>query len=77
MSENDLIKLYSGRILALAADIPHSGRLEAPMASVKKRSPLCGSTVTGMSSEVMPMMQAMLKMLEPTTLPIATALEPR
>ena len=46
MSDNaDLIKLYSGRILALAADIPHLGRLEAPQASVKRRSPLCGSTV--------------------------------
>jgi NifU-like protein involved in Fe-S cluster formation len=43
---SDLIKLYSTRILALAADIPHLGRLEAPQASVKKRSPLCGSTVT-------------------------------
>lgn len=47
MSGNtDLIKLYSGRILALAADIPHTERLEAPQASVKKRSPLCGSIVT-------------------------------
>ena len=46
MSDSDLIKLYSGRILALAADIPHAGRLEAPMASAKRRSPLCGSTVT-------------------------------
>jgi len=44
--ENDLIKLDSGRILALAADIPHLERLENPDASVKKRSPLCGSTVT-------------------------------
>lgn len=44
--DNDLIKLYSGRILALAADIPHLGRLEAPCASVRKRSPVCGSTVT-------------------------------
>lgn len=44
--ENDLIKLYSGQILELAADIPRLGRLEAPDASVKKRSPLCGSTVT-------------------------------
>jgi NifU-like protein involved in Fe-S cluster formation len=42
----DLIKLYSGRILALAADIPHHARLDAPQASVRKRSPLCGSTVT-------------------------------
>ena len=46
MAESDLIKLYSGRILALATEIPHAGRLEAPMASVRRRSPLCGSTVT-------------------------------
>lgn len=45
-AETDLIKLYSGRILALAADIPHTERLESPQASIKKRSPLCGSTVT-------------------------------
>ena len=44
--ENDLIKLYSGRILALAADIPNTERLEPPAISVKKRSPLCGSSVT-------------------------------
>ncbi|MEP2027769.1 MAG: iron-sulfur cluster assembly scaffold protein [Paracoccaceae bacterium] len=44
--ETDLIKLYSGRILALAADIPHLDRLESPQATVKRRSPLCGSTVT-------------------------------
>ena len=46
MSDSDLIKLYSGRILALAADIPHLGRLSAPQASARRRSPLCGSTVT-------------------------------
>ncbi|MDP2581766.1 iron-sulfur cluster assembly scaffold protein [Shimia thalassica] len=46
MSENDLIKLYSGRILALAAEIPNTTRLNSPQATVKKRSPLCGSTVT-------------------------------
>ncbi len=45
-TDTDLIKLYSGRILALASDIPHLERLEAPMATVKKRSPLCGSAVT-------------------------------
>ncbi|GGE42456.1 iron-sulfur cluster assembly scaffold protein [Actibacterium pelagium] len=46
MSEDsDLIKLYSQRILALAADIPHLGELEEPTGSAKKRSPLCGSTV--------------------------------
>ena len=44
--ETDLIKLYSGRILALAADIPHTDRLANPQATVKKRAPLCGSTVT-------------------------------
>lgn len=44
--ETDLIKLYSGRILSLAAEIPHNTRLTSPHASVKKRSPLCGSTVT-------------------------------
>ena len=46
MSDSDLIKLYSGRILELAASIPHLGRLEAPDGSAKRRSPLCGSTVT-------------------------------
>lgn len=46
MSDSDLIKLYSGRILELAADIPHLGRLPQAQASAKKRSPLCGSTVT-------------------------------
>ncbi len=45
-TDNDLIKLYSARILALAADIPHLERLESPDATVKRRSPLCGSTVT-------------------------------
>ncbi|NIZ62956.1 iron-sulfur cluster assembly scaffold protein [Sedimentitalea sp. CY04] len=45
-SDSDLIKLYSSRILALAADIPHLERLEAPDATVKKRAPLCGSTIT-------------------------------
>tara|TARA_R110002094_G_scaffold201864_1_gene173266 strand:+ start:4583 stop:5029 length:447 start_codon:yes stop_codon:yes gene_type:complete len=44
--ETDLIKLYSARILELAADIPHLQRLDDPDATVKRRSPLCGSTVT-------------------------------
>jgi NifU-like protein involved in Fe-S cluster formation len=43
---DDLIKLYSQRILALAADIPHHERLADPQVSARKRSPLCGSTVT-------------------------------
>ena len=44
MSDSDLVKLYSGRILELAADIPHHGRLTAPDGTARKRSPLCGST---------------------------------
>lgn len=46
MAEQDLIKLYSQRILALASDIPHRERLDAPAFSVRRRAPLCGSTVT-------------------------------
>ncbi|MGJ8583143.1 MAG: iron-sulfur cluster assembly scaffold protein [Marinosulfonomonas sp.] len=46
MSNSDLINLYSGRILELTTNIPLTDRLEAPDASVKRRSPLCGSTVT-------------------------------
>lgn len=46
MAETDLVKLYSGRILALASDIPLSGRLADPQATVTHRSPLCGSNVT-------------------------------
>lgn len=45
-ANTDLIKLYSTRILALAADIPRCTRLEAPGATVKRRAPLCGSTIT-------------------------------
>lgn len=44
--ETDLIKLYSARILALAADIPHTDRLQGADATAKRRSPLCGSTIT-------------------------------
>ena len=43
---SNMIKLYSSQILALAAHIPHSERLETPDRSEMKRSPLCGSTVT-------------------------------
>ncbi|MDG2339832.1 MAG: iron-sulfur cluster assembly scaffold protein [Paracoccaceae bacterium] len=46
MSDSDLMKLYSSRILALAADMPRTDRLVEPSASVKRRAPLCGSTVT-------------------------------
>ena len=46
MADTDLIKLYSGHILELASAIPFTERLEQPGATVRKRSPLCGSTVT-------------------------------
>lgn len=45
-ADSDLIKLYSTRILELAANLPRLTRLDEPDATVKKRSPLCGSTVT-------------------------------
>ncbi len=38
--------LYNTQILRLAASIPHHERLASPMASVEKRSPVCGSRVT-------------------------------
>ena len=38
--------LYNSQILRLAASIPHHRRLTDPMASVEKRSPVCGSRVT-------------------------------
>jgi NifU-like protein involved in Fe-S cluster formation len=38
--------IYSRRILELAADIPHLGRLAEPDASATARSKLCGSIVT-------------------------------
>lgn len=38
--------IYSRRILELAADIPHLGRLPEPDGSATARSRLCGSTVT-------------------------------
>ena len=46
MSDSDLMQLYSRRILALASDIPHLGKLSAPTGSAHKRSPQCGSSVT-------------------------------
>ncbi|MDB6453396.1 iron-sulfur cluster assembly scaffold protein [Falsirhodobacter sp. 20TX0035] len=38
--------LYSTELLALAANIPHAGRLEEADGSATLRSPVCGSTVT-------------------------------
>lgn len=46
MSDQDLLQLYSTRILALASSVPHVGRLAAPHGSAKRRAPLCGSTVS-------------------------------
>ena len=37
--------LYSAKLLALAANLPRSGRLAAPQASVEKVAKLCGSRV--------------------------------
>ena len=38
--------LYNAEILRLTTAIPHDRRLEEPMASVERRSPICGSRVT-------------------------------
>ncbi|MEQ1617908.1 MAG: iron-sulfur cluster assembly scaffold protein [Terricaulis sp.] len=38
--------LYHARILELAADMPHVGRLEAPDGAATKVSKICGSVVT-------------------------------
>jgi len=38
--------LYNAEILRLAASIPHGERLDAPHASVRRTSPICGSRVT-------------------------------
>jgi NifU-like protein involved in Fe-S cluster formation len=38
--------IYNSRILELAANIPHLGRLAAPQASASAHSRLCGSSVT-------------------------------
>jgi NifU-like protein involved in Fe-S cluster formation len=38
--------IYNKRILELAADIPHLGRLDHPDATATAHSKLCGSTVT-------------------------------
>lgn len=39
-------EIYNRRVLELAANIPRLGRLEAPGATAKTHSKLCGSTVT-------------------------------
>ena len=39
-------ELYSAKILKLAANMPHTGRLAAPDATSEKVSKLCGSKIT-------------------------------
>jgi len=46
MSDADLFKLYSQRILALAADIPLTEPLPEARLRADRRAPLCGSTVS-------------------------------
>ena len=45
-SETELIKLYSDKILQMAAKPIYRERLSEPDASATKRSPLCGSAVS-------------------------------
>ncbi len=42
----DLDEIYNSKLLELAAQIPHSGRLADPDATITAHSKLCGSTVT-------------------------------
>lgn len=46
MSSNDLLELYSEKIIKFASEITLIERLSSPSISVTKRSPLCGSKVT-------------------------------
>ncbi|TQS72730.1 iron-sulfur cluster assembly scaffold protein [Rhodobacteraceae bacterium] len=46
MSDSDLFRLYSERILALAADMPKTAPLPHVTNSATRRAPLCGSTIT-------------------------------
>ncbi|WP_210528317.1 iron-sulfur cluster assembly scaffold protein [Rubellimicrobium arenae] len=45
MSDQDLLQLYSTRILALASSIPRLGHLPEPQGTARRRAPLCGSSV--------------------------------
>ena len=40
--------LYNTALLKLAATIPYTKRLADPHATVEKRSPICGSRVSGL-----------------------------
>jgi NifU-like protein involved in Fe-S cluster formation len=45
MSDQDLLRLYSARLLDLAASIPHAAPLRDPEGWARRRSPTCGSSV--------------------------------
>ena len=45
-TDTDLIKLYSEKILALAAGLPLTNPLSSPSGQASKRSPLCGSNLS-------------------------------
>lgn len=42
---NDVMSLYSRRLLDLAGNVPLTGRLDAPQGSAARRAPQCGSSV--------------------------------
>lgn len=44
--DDDTLELYTGRLMALCAEVTGPSRLPQPDCSVSKRSRLCGSTVT-------------------------------
>lgn len=43
---DEVMSLYSRRLLDLAGDVPLTGRLVAPQGSAMRRAPQCGSSVT-------------------------------
>ena len=45
MSDQQLIDLYSGRILELATQVPCTDPIAEPQITARKRAPLCGSTI--------------------------------
>jgi len=46
MTDDAMKALYSAKVMELANDIPLQKRLDAPDATVERRSPLCGSRIT-------------------------------
>jgi NifU-like protein involved in Fe-S cluster formation len=45
-TKNDLIKLYSKKILETCKHVPFQEKLREPNVTIRKRSPICGSTIT-------------------------------